>query len=505
MRVRKTNGSGKIGAAAFAVFLALTVFGVKPVFSAELAVQEISDKASGAVGDLSQLIGPDEYIGIAVGTYRSAGGITPEMMIRYYDSSGILRGETVGHIGEYMGMFNMGNFCVITEGELLSEKENDDIVLLRMEDFREVCRYSRDELRAGRVASAGDHVAILSRDGSHLEIYDKDGQIAADLQTDGAPAFHSDTGMTDWVDLEMYELEGYLYVRLRKGEERILTALIHEDGSVLTSKDASFPEILCREQVCGFIGKNLIMKQDPDGMSGQGQYMILSPEGEVLYRDVVIRWTTNGTWYKSQTQKADFAALREEDTLLILDETLAEAGRISDADLDGEGNLQYAGGTIIGLPCEELGGECSTDVLTYLREDVPAVKVSGGYRITEELGGFIPEPEEGWELESFSDSFLLLMDADYQRRVVRRADGKVLFEGRRMIFLQNTSFAVELDISDYKNTVTVIYSEEGEELYSAQSWIPPCLDEWYYAYRGPWAGIIDPEGNWILRELQYDE
>lgn len=156
------------------------------------------------------------------------------------------------------------------------------------------------------------------------------------------------------------------------------------------------------------------------------------------------------------------------------------------------------------MPCEELGGACSTDALTYLREEVPAARVPGGYLIAEELGGFLPEPEEGWELNSFSDSFILLRNADYLWRVVRRADGEILFEGKGMIFLQNSSFEVNEDIRD-SGSITFIYDKDGKELYSARGFIPPCLDEWYYTYRGPWAGIIDAEGNWILRELQYDE
>ena len=348
MKAGKTDNSGRMKTVFFAVFLAFAVFGAEPVFCAEQAEQEKPDASSGAVGDLSQLIGPDEYLGIAAGTYRSAGGILPEMMIRYYDSSGALQRETVSHIGEFMGSYKMGNYCVISKDSLQLKEDNNDIILLRTEDDQEIRRYRSDDLLAGRVSSTGEHAGILLRDGSRLEIYDGDGQIIADLQTDGAPGVTSDADMTDEIRIGMFEPEGCLYVRLMKGEQMLLTALIHEDGRVLTSKDASFPEIFCREQVCGIIGKNLIIGYEPDGMADRDRYLIVSPEGEVLYRDAEIHWITYGSFQKWETQKADLAILHEGDTWRILDESLAETGRIHEADLDEKGICAMCGALLSG-------------------------------------------------------------------------------------------------------------------------------------------------------------
>ena len=208
--------------------------------------------------------------------------------------------------------------------------------------------------------------------------------------------------------------------------------------------------------------------------------------------------------------RADFAAIPDEGTWLILDKDLEETGRIREEDLDQYGNIQYAQGTVIGLPCRELGGENGTDALVYLRGRIPAKKTAGGWQIAEELGGFLPEPEEGWELSSFSDDFILVRNTTEEWpaacRVLRRADGRILCETeeRRRVFLQKSSFVVEKDFGDPESE-TCIYDQDGRVHYSSGEWIFPCLDDWYFMNRGPWAGVVDAEGKWILRELQYDE
>lgn len=505
MKKREMNGCRRTAAAGFTAVLALVFLFARPVFAAEWQDPASSGESAGsdepaeafdAGEELPALFDPDLYLGIGAGTYRSAGGEAPQMMIRYYDSSGSFHGEAPGMVDYFMGTFN-----IIEKGRLLSDADNEDIVIRRTEDFKEVCRYRREDSPAGRVCAARDHVGLLSGDGTRLVIYDRDGKICADLETEAPDA----AAAADWserTDLVIYEPEGYLYVRLTKGEQTLLAALVGEDGSVLTSEEASFPQNLRGDSVCGYIGRNLI------AADGQERYTILSPEGAVLYRDVILHWAERTGFENSYVMtglrdKADYAALCGGETWQVLDKELAEAGTIRNTDLDRYGHLQYASGAIIGLPCEALDGILSTDVLQYLRRKVPAAKTPGGYRIADELGGFLPDPEEGWELDSFSDDFILIRN-DGMQRVLRRADGQILCETEQMVFLQNNSFVVEEDYME-PDSETVIYDEDGKELYSADGRIFPCMDDWYFLHRGPWAGVVDAEGRWILRELQYDE
>ena len=498
MREREMIGFRRIVSAGFTVVLAFIFLFAEPVFSAES--EESGDTAAVSAGDQEppQLFDPNLYLGIAAGTYRSAGGEASQMMIRYYDSSGAFHGEAPGTVDYYLGTFN-----VIEKGRLLLDADNDDIVIRRTEDFEEVCRFRREERYAGRTCEAGEHIGILSGDGTNLVIYDRDGQLCADLETAAPDASAAAADWSERTDLVIYEPEGYLYVRLTKGAQVLLEALVGEDGSVQSFEESSFPETLREKKVCGCIGKNLVVRD------GEDRYHIVNPKGEVLYKDVILHWAENTrttfSYVLTDTHdKADFAAFRKGENWQILDEKLAEVGTITDTDLDKNGRLQYADGTIIGLPCEELGGIRSTDTLQYLRRKVPAAKIQGGYRIANELSGFLPDPEEGWKLVSFSDSFIQETDTDGQQRVARRGDGQILCETDRMIFLQNNSFVVEEDFMD-PDSKTVIYDANGEELYSSDGRIFPCMDDWYFLHRGPWAGAVDAKGRWILRELQYDE
>ena len=488
----------RMPAAVMAGFLAFTVFGPKTVFSAEQEESENTAEISAADSEGRQLFAPCQYLGVAAGTYRSAGGSAPDMLIRYYDSTGAFHGEALGMVDHFMGTFN-----IIEEGRLLYDYEDDDILFRRTEDFEEVCRCRRKDVYTGRAFAARDHIGILSEDGSHLFIYDREGQICAELKTEAPPAELSYEDWGERVNLVIYEPEGYLYIRLRKGEQTLLAALVREDGSVQTAGDTGFPDLFSGGRVCGYIGENLIVREEED------RYAIAGPEGDVLCSDVLLHWSKYGGYdhlgMTGAEDRADFAALREGTELRILDETLSEAGRIREEDLDAYGHIQYAGGTVIGLPCDELGGERSTDVLPYLRRTIPAAKVPGGYQIAEELGSFLPDPEEGWKLDSFSDDFMLVRNADAgMMRVLRREDGQILLETDQLVFLQNTSFVVEEDFMD-PDSVTMIYDKNMKPLYSSEGRVFPCMDDWYFLHRGPWAGVTDAEGKWILRELQYDE
>ena len=439
------------------------------------------------------LFDPEVYLGIGTGAYRSAGGEGSEMLVRYYDSKGVIQGEALGAVDYFSGTYN-----VIPKGSFITGGDGNDVIVLRTEDFGEVCRYDREDNYNGRAYVAKNHIGLLSADGSRLTVYDREGKTCADLKTDPSIFGSFSDDWSDRIDLTIYEPKGYVYVRLMKGWQTFLAAKILEDGSIQTSEEPGFPELLSSDRICGYMGENLIADAE------DGNYRIVSPQGNVLRNVSSIHWVYPERFTAVfERGKADYAAVYDGTAWLMLDSTLQEIGRITEQSLDQYGNIQYAGSSVIGLPCEELGGAVSTDVLRYLRTDVPAAKVSDGYLVAGKYGRFLPDPGDGWTIDSFSDHFILLRNEALQR-VMRRSDGAVLLETDRFVYLQNSSFLVEGTFSD-ADSRTTIYNEEMEELYSCSSWVYPCIEEYYFVHRGPWAGVIDAHGSWILKELQYDE
>ena len=473
-----------------AAILTAAVIGV-PAFADSLMTDADAD-----------ICGEDECIGIYDGTYRSAGGEGADQMIRYYDHRGNYIGSALGSI-DYFGE----PFKVLPKGALLKTYDADGGIILRTEDFGEVCRLPADDDYDRIVSESRSYIGVTDCAEGSFTVTGRDGETAAVLDI---KALRSAVNMCQ---ADIYEAEGYLYIGISGsdlsdnnpsgGDLSTYAAMVFDDGSVLTSDDPEFPEIL-PGKVCGALGKYLIIDEREDPDSGH-DYSVVTSDGEVQLSNVNISWKQDYTYgITGSGSEPEYVLIPEGETLRILDADLSEIGRVRDKDLNEYGGLQKSEGNIIGLSCEELGGAVCTTFLKYLRRDIPAAEVSGGYLVSEENGGFVPESPQGYEIGDISRQFILLY-GDGTKQIIRRSDGDILLETDRPVILQDESFLVKADHYNYPGTKNTIYGKDGEILYESDRYIYAAPEGNYYITRGPWAGIADAHGNWLIRELQFDE
>ena len=454
-----------------------------------------------------RLCGPDEVIGIATDTYRSSAEAWEELY-RYYDSSGEFLGEAINNYDYFLAAFH-----VIPKNRLMTDKDEKDYIIRRTQDLKEIARVPGEDWRYDLYGKGQSAVCIIAKDNTYLTIHRIDGTSQV-IPLDGDGWIIPDEMPEDIPEdkpfsFTMYEPEGCLYLHVDGGTKGYKDFMVYEDGSVLTPDDESFPKALVGK-VSGYLGNYLAIRDEEDG------YSIVSLTGDILMTGVRLHSANDQRYYGAckvftNDERIDFVLIREGETDRVFDETLTELGRIREKDRDENGRIQVAGGTVIGLPCEDLGWQLSTCVLTYLDKRVPAAKVQGGYVTADECGGFLPEFGEGDEIISFSKKFIYVRRAEGVWQVLRRSDLKVLDENPQVVSLQDETFAANHLEPDKRNPgrskwVGRIFNEAGETIYTAENdRIYPAPDGNYFISRGVYAGIADPYGNWLMKTYRLTE
>ena len=271
--VRKMGWLKKSIMSVSAAILTAAVIGV-PAFADSLMTDADAD-----------ICGEDECIGIYDGTYRSAGGEGADQMIRYYDHRGNYIGSALGSI-DYFGE----PFKVLPKGALLKTYDADGGIILRTEDFGEVCRLPADDDYDRIVSESRSYIGVTDCAEGSFTVTGRDGETAAVLDI---KALRSAVNMCQ---ADIYEAEGYLYIGISGsdlsdnnpsgGDLSTYAAMVFDDGSVLTSDDPEFPEIL-PGKVCGALGKYLIIDEREDPDSGH-DYSVVTSDGEVQLSNVNI-------------------------------------------------------------------------------------------------------------------------------------------------------------------------------------------------------------------------
>ena len=433
----------------------------------------------------------DEYIGITSGVYSNAGGEGSDKIIHYYDSVGNLAGAVLHGVDYYIP------YDIIVKGRLIFTYDDAEQIVLSTDDFREIARFPREGIRR---MSGAEHFAVYDMERRLLSCYDRNGKLLCLIRVENVPEGTVYPG-------ELYEAEGYCCVELMGGAGPCFRAIFGDDGSCVTSEEPSFPAAF-RGDIAASAGPYLIVSREIPTGAGDDEttteYLVYNRDG-TLVMDGFTGIEGYDPWLSCSfsQSRVKYLTRREEDGILVYDARLKLLGKVGTAYLSDWGNTRPAGGEIVGLPSEKLNGAIVDGAVTYHGKEAVYTRLDGGYLISTPEGFVLLAPPQGEVPEAVSAGLVLTFGAG-EHIVRRRADMAELFRGTNRVTIQDDSYLVERDYEKEGDTYR-IYDENGALLYESDMRICACPRGNYAIYRGPYLGIADRSGSWIVKELRYEE
>ena len=271
-----------------------------------------------------------------------------------------------------------------------------------------------------------------------------------------------------------------------------INKLYPEEDRLICSSDPEFPDSLREEPRAVFGRYYVTVHPGEEDSEAPDRFDITDADGNCVLSKV----SPGGNRFLDGLWGAAYVAKQtgpEEWTVFNRD--LKACGTIPSAEIPYVGDTAY----IEGFSYEELGGGTCDGTVTYLGQEVPYTRTEDGIGVLYE-GALIPVTvTENLYPEQINDRWILVRDG--KTKIYDRKTGELLLETDAGVSMQKDSILLHRDFSGEKNNENVIYDENMQIAYHTERWMVPCGPEAYYMERGPYIGIADKYGNWLLRVL----
>jgi len=481
----------------------------------------------------------NEYIGVCSGAYREVGGEQQIDRFDLYDSDGNLCGSALK--GSYRNIITVPKGLIVERFEDGKTKfyDTDTFEMLSEYDFGYNDRYNY----------ASDSLCRYYTDSNTVQILDFRGNPIAETWVPGAPQEYDSNRYSAYV--AMYRPEGAYVVHLffndYVNDEDVTVNCIWKDGVWNYSSEPGFPETL-KGQIRGSVGKYLLLDAESDEEDTE-RYHVCTTDGLIIMKDVLA--DLPDTWgdalknVESERVPIDdgrvcYVSLQDGDVFRIFDEKLNEIAA-TDEDIT---ELHTRTGYAVGLSADVLGGRvcagtlsCGGKTLLYAREgDMIYVEGEGG-----PVGIPLPEKEEPVQMNDryilakngtrkatdgftvFEADILHVWSRETGECVLDSSDLKdlclktgndpdeprrdletnLVLNGDGILVTMGTDYKAELTGGFYAaaildNELNLTFSTRTSKLEVGRN----CS---YYYESGPYVGLIDKNGNWMIKRLPFAE
>ena len=412
-----------------------------------------------------------------------------------------------------------------TYGDVYSASivDRDTVMAYRKDDAKEVFSFrtmgvllsfpAEDYL----VAAEGKHVLAVNKKTGLISFYDSSGTLLFEGE---GPVSEREWGPT----MKMIRLQSG-WVIYSAAEEKARAVYVGNDGMI----KEIVSDVIKKGATEGYIqafGENLYITYYDDEMSFVADFdgvHLLDDIEDCLYseRTQTADFYERFSWY---LRSPDFVMQETDGMYVIYDKNLSVVGQVPTDPEDDYYRPETSGGYVAGIPYRELLGKTCDGFVECGSGKYPYAQMNNGCLVFwDDIVVALPVPA-GETLVSFSEAYFVTKREDETvtdeygghptiRSVWRRDDGSLFLQNGKdgndfHVNLSETGLSIfAYGVPDEYSSTQYLYNNQYELAFppGVNTYLRPFKNGYWYTNRGVYTGIIDVEGNWVVREIAWEE
>ena len=459
-----------------------------------------------------QICPEDRYVALKKSILDTAGSDSTENFYNLYDSEGRLSGETlyspdVGYAFLYLKKGGMYRYTI-----------SGEVYIQNTDTLETVMHY--DNMR-GKAAVGSRHFCYLDFQEGSFSIYDSDGSLLCKRMPEALsflPGRSMERSDINSIFIRCVETDRAVIGRVALGNPQDETVsyaiLIDRNGTASYSDEEGFPELLLGD-ITGTTGEYFLIGEGYDGALS-----LCTEEGVILMKGVSTGFSgiygdTSIRHYGDSPGSVPYILMPVEDNKWrVFDSSLEEVGIY-----EGE-RLIVNGDYAIGLPCSQLGGRICEGTAKYCNErEIPWTTSGDGYDFwngTSLMHASLPPSEKP---EKLNDQMVYTKETTQVDGIRSTIYHLRPLSDPSVDYLQEYTEGGETDywVFPEKDScllgnprwwdggTSIIIDSEAHPVFTTRGRVEGSFSGNYYLSRGPYEGIIDRNGNWLIKEYSYAE
>ena len=443
--------------------------------------------------DAGHLCRPDQYFILYGGGFYNKTGDGTFSRMKVYDASGNLVGYTYGG-------FDVTEYYATMPRDTITAYMLDRVCYVqKAETLKVVGTFSYDE----SALSFADHAfAALDYATGEIRVFNVDGEVI----WSHIPQMYRQNPVGERDHLTLMEGDTFYYLSASQyeGGERFV-CLLKKDGSFSDSDDPGFPQELLRE-VLSPVGDYLLFY---DKRFEPWRYEVASTDGEILMRGALASpkpWGVRGSsgFDRRFERYPQYYFLKKGETYRVFDTALNEVGEITSEKTPSV----LEGGYLAGIREECLEGRICEAVMKwnglyaapYAREEdgIAAYLPGSGLRHFPLEKGAVPLGANSRYILAKKEYRNILYDAETGEEIWDIGDEAVLSETTLMT---GRSTLVPYDLTGKR----IVYDMDLNEVFSTPKPLMAIGADCYFYSNMALTGILNEQGEWILRNSYFTE